>query len=633
MSTEDQSKLNHLKDSLYSRTGFIPDNPIKPLDKIEHSAPKSWQTIPDLPVRQGVPLIKIIIWASVAFFSMAVIIAGFLFYTGYNTISTSNVMVNISGPTTIAGGEDASIGITVENRNKVTINDVYLVIEYPEGARKNIDSFEPLERERISLGSIESGAFSNKVIQAVFFGEERSFKEISAKVQYTVAESSGLFEQKKDYKFVLGPSPIQVTMKTQETLSSGQEIVVDVEIISNSTRSLSNVALLMSYPVGFSFVKAVTAPNVGSDTWIFNTINPGEKHNIKITGKLEGLENEQRAFRYTLGARNPNGSQGIETPYITDTKTVTMQRPFIGFDFKINGEEQSTYYIDSGSLVSVNLGVINHVSEKLQNVVIETKIHGAYLDSSSIRPGQGFFQTATNIISWDSRQVPTLRSLDPNGRSNVQFTFGTIPFSQSNQAQTNQPITITVTARGTRTSDLNNQQIVSSSITRVVKFLSEASLSGETLYNEGPFANRGPLPPKAEEETTYTIVWNVKNTYNQLSDARVVAVLPSYVKYLDNKSPASEQVVYNPATGELSWNIGNVVANTGYGSLPRQVAFQVSIIPSRTQIGTSPILVESAELIARDALTGSDVRSRFGAVGIQMPTDSGYKPKQGVVVQ
>ncbi len=633
MQPEDQSKLNRLKDALYSRTKYIPDDPIRPLSKKEQPAPITWETIPELPVRPGVPFVKIVIWFSVVFFLGAASFAGYLFYTGYNTISASNVTLLASGPTQLNGGEPLSLAVVIENRNTTNMQDITLSVEYPEGTLKSIDSARALIRERIDIDPLASGAKTSKLIQAVFFGEEGQTKEVQFKLQYSVPDSTGLFEKTTSYRLTLGPAPIIVTETSTPDISSGQEITLDFTLDSNTTLALPNLAFELTYPQGFTFISASPMPSYNTNVWDLGTVTPGTHQKIQVKGRLEGPESETRAFRYQVGAVEPNAQLAVVIPYVSASKIVTLQRPFIGFTVGLNGNTSDTVFIKNGETISANLGITNNLSEALSNVRIEVNLAGAYLDRNKISAGQGFYQTATDLLTWDQRQIRSLSSLASNGQTNVQFNFGTIPISQSRTAQVNQPITVTITARGTRASAVDATQQVYATTVRTVKFLSDVDLNGSIFYNSGPFANRGPLPPKAEQETTYTVVWTLYNTYNQLTDGEVRAVLPSYITFLNNVSPATEGVTYNPTTGEVVWRPGSIPANTGYGTAPRQVAFQISLTPSRTQIGSAPQLIGQATFTATDSVTKNAVEAVEIPLTTQITTDQGYRSTMGVISQ
>ena len=62
------------------------------------------------------------------------------------------------------------------------------------------------------------------------------------------------------------------------------------------------------------------------------------------------------------------------------------------------------------------------------------------------------------------------------------------------------------------------------------------------------------------------MIWNINNSFNQVSNVEVRTTLPSYVKWTNIKSPVNEIISYNEVTKEVVWNVGSVLPNTGFGS-------------------------------------------------------------------
>jgi hypothetical protein len=147
------------------------------------------------------------------------------------------------------------------------------------------------------------------------------------------------------------------------------------------------------------------------------------------------------------------------------------------------------------------------------------------------------------------------------------------------------------------------------------------SLDAETVYSVGPFVNFGPIPPKAEQPTTYTIIWRANNTYNNIENAFVTATLPIYVEWLGKISPSSEEVMYNPLTRTVAWRVGNLNSWTGSLSDPREVAFQVSLLPSLSHLGSSPVLVSNPHIIGTDKFTLTDISETISSLTTQITTD------------
>ena len=140
------------------------------------------------------------------------------------------------------------------------------------------------------------------------------------------------------------------------------------------------------------------------------------------------------------------------------------------------------------------------------------------------------------------------------------------------------------------------------------------------------------MPPKVTAETTYTIVWQVTNGTNKVSNARIRATLPAYVTWKGVVSPDSENVTYEP-DGEIIWNAANIEAGAGITREPKEVSFQVGFIPSITQVGSYPVLITETTLTAMDDFTGSIVNDTENSKDIKLTTDPYYVKEEGKVVK
>lgn len=633
MFVDDKNKIEELKKTLYSRQNFKMDNPMHDLPRKTYEVNNTW--MPPIDVtnknKKHWPIAKILIWFSVVFFLVAVAIAGFVYYNGYNTITADNVDISIVGPTIIDAGRNTVMAIAIDNKNQVDLQDAVLNIEYPEGARRDSSQTEPLVQDRITLGNIASGAHMDRTVSAVFFGLEGGQEKVKITLEYHVLGSASLFAKNKDYLFTLGAGPVSMSVTHAGKINSGQDISFTVVVTSNSTATLSNVALNAVYPFGFSFKRAVPAASLDNMVWQLGNLAPGDSKTVTIVGKLEGQENEQRAFKFNVGLSKPSDARQISTVFYSGTETVAVEKPFIGLDMTFDENAVSTYSTYAGDVVSVALSYSNNMSVPLTDGVIMMKLDGAILDKGNVSVVKGFYQSADNTIMWDKRTVPDLANLNPTDHGTVQFTFKTLPFtSGSSYAKSSQKISITANVAATQVA-LGQTTPISSAIARSVVVNSDIILIANALYSGGSFKNTGPIPPKAEKATTYTINWAILNTFNNTSNVTVSAVLPSYVKFLNNISPQNEAVTYNEVSGEVVWNVGNIKTNTGYASAPRQVSFQVSISPSLTQVAKVPILIGGSTLKATDTFTGVDLSAVAGLLSTDIVNDPNYVYGQGVV--
>ena len=129
-------------------------------------------------------------------------------------------------------------------------------------------------------------------------------------------------------------------------------------------------------------------------------------------------------------------------------------------------------------------------------------------------------------------------------------------------------------------------------------------------------------------------MWSLSNASNGVSGASVSAVLPSYMKWTEQVNPASEQVTYNPVGGEIIWNAGGIEAGMGVGSPPREVAFQVSFLPSLGQAGTAPTVLGESVARGTDLFTGIEVKSNIRpALTTKALGDAGAPGESGMVIK
>lgn len=147
------------------------------------------------------------------------------------------------------------------------------------------------------------------------------------------------------------------------------------------------------------------------------------------------------------------------------------------------------------------------------------------------------------------------------------------------------------------------------------------------------FLNTGPVPPQVERETTYTIIWTLVNSANPLSGGMAIGTLPLYVRWMGIVSPSYEDVVFIENTRTIRWALGDIGRGVGITDAPREIAFQVALLPSISQIKKSPVIVSRAEFSGLDQFTDSELKAVSRKVTTDLTTDPQYKRGDGKVVE
>ena len=85
--------------------------------------------------------------------------------------------------------------------------------------------------------------------------------------------------------------------------------------------------------------------------------------------------------------------------------------------------------------------------------------------------------------------------------------------------------------------------------------------------------------------------------------------------------------------GEIVWSPGALRPGTGIRGAPREVSFQVALVPSANQIGSAVTLVNGARFIGRDSFADVAVSADAPAVTTKFSTDPQFEEGQDKVVE
>lgn len=582
-------------------------------------------------------LLKKVLVLSFAFFVVAVGIAAIYFFKGSNILSSSNVDISVEGPVSINGGDAVNLNIVIANNNDAAIDSADLLIEYPEGSYASAGSQDALPRIRKEIGHVPAHGTAHETANAVIFGEANSEKKIQMTLEFRLAGSNATLEKKTEYTLGITSSPVDLSIDTLKEANSGQEVEVDVHLKPSGTAPLTGMLLSIDYPFGFSFKSSTPSPQYDKNVWTLGDLPPGSEKIIKIKGVLTGQDEEEKIFRAYVGTQSDKDPQTLGITYNSISQSIFIKKPFLSLETVVNNDTSNETVSSGGKIVRVDVLWQNNLPTKIIDGQIQVALRGDILNRYSIVVGNGgFYRSSDNTIVWDSKSGNgDLAVVDPGEKGSVSFSFGFLPLisQDGKKAFANPEVSINVTAQGRRVSDTNVPEEINTVASKVIKVESTLNLASRSVYYAGPFKNSGPVPPRVNQETTYTVIWTVTNSSNDVSQAVVRTTLPTYVKWLGVVSPTSENVTYNDIGGEVVWNVGSVPAGTGIATPPREVAFQVSFLPSLSQLNQSPLLTSDATLSGTDNFTGTTLGDSKRPLSIKLSTDPTFTENQGIVTQ
>ncbi|RMD62998.1 hypothetical protein D6833_06165, partial [Candidatus Parcubacteria bacterium] len=117
--------------------------------------------------------------------------------------------------------------------------------------------------------------------------------------------------------------------------------------------------------------------------------------------------------------------------------------------------------------------------------------------------------------------------------------------------------------------------------------------------------NEGNYPPQVNHTTQYTIHWKVYATATDVSNVLVAAFLQSGAQWTGKvKSNINTVPQYDPHSGQVTWAIGRVPANTGIVTKPIEAIFQISHTPSVVDVDKDVKILTATRIEGKDDFTG-----------------------------
>ncbi|MBI2004581.1 hypothetical protein HYS79_00250 [Patescibacteria group bacterium] len=644
MERDEKDAVERLKGRLYDRTAKTDVGEERTaLSKKESSVPTAWSDVhargesEDISIETPIPMAKktrsvarTFLISSMLFFVGASAVAAFMFFGGGNLISPQNIDIEIVAPSLVDGGKEASFQILVQNRNQTALQLVDLVVDYPGDTRSPVDPTEPLAHERISIGTIASGEQIKRTVSGLFYGNEGAQEKVLVTLEYSVAGSNAVFQKKIEQSFVIGSSPVSLTVRVPAEAVAGEQFPIDIEVRANAPTSIATVAVEARYPFGFSPVS--TSPKAaagGSTLWMLGTMAPGSTKTIHIVGTIDGQDGDERIFRFLVGSNTDATDPHVTVPFLEVPQTLTVRLPFISGTISVAGQSGKAIAVVPGAGIKGVVTWKNNLPDSVANLELALSFAGPALDGNSISAVNGFYQSANSSIIWTKDQEPTLAQVPPGGGGALQFSFSSLLPGANNVLITNPTIELNLTVKGTRVGDGGASETVSSVASAEVRLASVLSLLAEARHFTGPFVNSGPMPPRAESPTTYTIMWTVKNPTNTVANASVSTVLPPYIEFV--AAQPGNNLTYDSASRTVRWTIGDIKAGTGYTLAQNQAAFQVRFTPSTSQVGTAPLLTGGTLLSGQDRFAQVAVQASAPAPTTSVAGESGFVSGMDIV--
>lgn len=611
--------LSEIKNKLYqrgkdeepsqlSRTGFDPRFAPMDIAKKSFSKEDAWIT-----EAEQSRLAKRKIWRTGFIIAGSLVLFILLLWGFFKfrqaSFSQDRVEVSLSGPQEAMSGKSLTYAIKYKNNNRATLKNAVLKINFPKNfIPENNLGFSPEGSSSVvlNLGDIAGKKEGAVEFKGKIFSPKGALIYLKAEINYTPSSLGGQFVSQSQLSVAVQSSPVKLEMSAPQNLANGDAIDYQINYQNDGEKEIARMKVAMEYPEGFVFSKAEPLNSEGNNFWDIGTLVPGQSGKIVVSGKLSGERNYIRTAKAYIGVMDGEDFVIYDEE---NTATQIISSPLI-IRQAVNGQDNLN--VNLGELLRFEIKFRNDGEIGLRDVIITEKLEGEALDYASLKLERGgAFDSNSKIITWKASDFSDLEKFDPGQEGSIKFGIkvkNSLPIEKSSDKNFIISSIAKIDSQDVPTPMEANKIISGNRMD--MKINSRVTLETAGYYYDSVIENSGPIPPQVGKETTYAIHWKISNAMNDLSEAKVEAVIPTGATVTEIKNPENAVLHYtfNERTNNLVWEIGNMEAGTGMLNSPREVVFQVKINPSPNQIGSPVNLVDETIFSAKDLFTGEEIR-------------------------
>ena len=535
-----------------------------------------------------------------------------------------DVILEIEGPTQVVVGNEVVYKLKYSNNTKLTLKDMKFTFFYPIESVVVKDGFLQDElTEKFTIDSLDPKESGIKEFKAFIVGDRGDIKDAKVNLSFKAGSLRSEFEKQAKLTTTVVSVPISLTLVAPPNVILNQVFTYILDYRNESQDTVSNLLLEFDYPDGFSPSEYSSNPDESNNRWRIASLKKGSGGRITIQGKLDGREGESKSIAVTL--KRKINDQYINFERATSLSVVASSLLDIG----ISVNDSRNYVANPGDTLNYSISYKNTSTAILNDMNLSVKLDGDMYDLPILDTGGGFFDSSSRTIIWNSSNTYGLTSFNPNSQGRVSFN---VKLKSDLSLQGSNTLFVKATARLSTPNvpeNIDGREVsaVSSLVTNIT---SQPTLTQLAYYSDPNFGSSGPLPPQANQETVFTIRWQITNPGNDLSDAKVLAILPDGViwKNVFSSNLNLNEPAYNKNLSEVSWTLNTLPHGIGSLLPKHELAFQVGIKPIPADKDKVLTLIRDIKLIGVDSVTKQNIVVRVPNATADNLVD---RPNEGMV--
>lgn len=561
---------------------FNPDQK-QDLDSLAEAQPAAWKNF----IRRNKLVILIV--ASVL---VAGLVAAFFILNREEAVDpvSNNVVLLIKGPSQISSGNEGEFRVVYRNGENADLTELTLEMFYPTGFQFKSASPAPTSSNgsRFNLPILKQGEDGEIKIMGRLSGATAEDKLLRTKLTYKLSNFNSEFSVEADFHSIILAPSLTLDITGPVDVINGQDSTFSVVYGNVAGQDFDNLALELHFPEGFAPTTSNPQPTRGKNYWTIGKLTPGQGGRIDLTGTFTGESQQEKMVVAELG--QVIGNNFAPQVLASTNFKIVPSSLFV----KITSEPGDI--VSLGQIVEFNLEYGNQGDVGMTNVVISLTLDSVVLDLSRLSVYDAI--VAGNVITWKSATLSNLNLLSPSQRGEITFT---VPVKNSLASNLKNP---TIKAHATISSDQFTKSVKSNDLE--LKLASQLNLSVLGEYVSGS------LPMQVGQPTLFSLTFLVSNLSNDLEGTTITASLPlpaSAWKNVIVPEAEKERLSYDPNSGKIIWNIGNLPAFAGKFTPAPAVTFQLEVVPAEGDRGRSIKLLSEVKATGKDTFINQDISS------------------------
>lgn len=548
----------------------------------------------------------------------------FIFEKGVNNQS---LKLTLKSPKTVVAGEEMILEIGYENLDKVPLEKMELVIEYPQGFYYNSSNFAPYNPDKNlwQLSNLAVGQSGKVEVRGGLFGKVDEEKEFSIVFHYQPENFHSDFRETISKKVKISDTLLAVNVTAPEKIEDGNEAELKVTLKNNQPTEL--LGLKAAFDLGEAFIPTGLTPTTTNYSWSFDKIEAGQENEIIVKGKIKSEKANPLPWQFRVWQVLEKDGQKEERVWFDQKGQIEVLSPKL----------------------EVAVSLANPEAKVNWNEPVDLKI--AYKNAGKINTRQAVLKLELNdTIDWSKYQNVTAATRDKNTliwlstSGPASGNLAEIPVDKEGELLVTLPLKeepldiaelsaaeLSFTATASLTVRYNEQDKIFTSEPLAIPLISQVRVSSEARYylDAATKVGDGPLPPAVNQETKYRIYWKVFSGSKGLTNIKIKSSLPAYINWLGpaDQPTAGSEVKFDQGSREIVWEIGEIGP---YANL--MASFNVSVTPQESQVNQLLILTNPTSLSAEEKETKAILSKTAGLLTSDLVGDPIGQGKGRVVV-